>query len=116
MIYMIIGVVGNRNGWGYNTIKNILIKNQINNKDIIITGGASGVDTFAQQYAKEIGAEVRIIYPNPKEKSPDRYFNRNEKIVLNSNIIIAFNKQTYSGTLNTINYAKKQNKQVIIIN
>jgi len=113
--YLKIGVIGNRVGWTYNDIKQVLDKHIVGYKYILISGGAKGVDSFAQQYAKEKGLEFRIFYPCSKTPSPQRYFERNMKIVNSSDIIIAFDKQTYSGSLNTINTAKKQNKKVMII-
>ncbi len=111
---MKIGIVGNRTGWNYERIKEVLDKH-VNDNDILISGGAEGVDSFAQQYAKEKGLEFRIIYPNFKLPSPKRYFDRNTKITFKSDMLIAFDKKQHSGTLNTINTAKRQNKAVIII-
>ena len=82
--------------------------------DIIISGGAEGVDAYAQYFAKEIGAQIRIIYPDPGLPSPTRYFDRNEKIAMMCDKLIAFNREKESGTLNTINHAKKLDKEVII--
>lgn len=113
---MKFGIVGNREGFTYEYVKSKLEYLNIYKSDVIISGGAEGVDTFAQQYAKEKGCKLVIHYPDPNKPSPDRYFERNQKIVHDSDIIIAFNKNEKSGTINTINYAKKVDKKVEIFN
>lgn len=84
---------------------------------MIITGGAEGVDTFAQRYAKEIGAQIIIFYPDPDKPSPQRFFDRNKLMVLRGHVIVAFDKKqlTHSGTMYSINFAQKQKKEVILI-
>lgn len=115
---MIYGIVGNRNGWKKDDVFILLKSFKITSEDIIISGGAEGVDTLAQDYAKYIGCEMIIVYPNPKEPSPERYFNRNLEIAKRCNILIAFDKgsSSGSGTQNTINHAERLLKDVIIIN
>lgn len=112
---MNIGVVGNRIGWNYNSIKSFL-KNKINKNDTIISGGAIGVDSFAQQFAKEMGIKILIIYPDPNVPSPNKYYNRNQKIVNHSEKLIAFQiASKKSGTQSTINRARKRGLDIEII-
>lgn len=114
---MNIGIVGNRKGWSYEFVKKKIKEINITESDTIITGGAIGVDTFARNYALEIGAKIHIIYPNINKSSPQRYYDRNKRVVIESDKIIAFNKDNNprTGTQNTINYANKMGKKVIII-
>ncbi len=111
------GIVGNRYGWNSGFVFQTLSKYNMSSQDIIISGGADGVDTYAQWYAKKIGAQMIIVYPNPKEPSPQRYFSRNKDIAEMCDTLIAFDKgsSSGSGTLNTINHAKRMNKEVIVI-
>jgi len=111
------GVVGNRCGWTSEFVFQTLNKYNISSKDIIISGGADGVDTYAQWYAKQVGAQMIIVYPNPKEPSPQRYFSRNKDIAEMCDKLIAFDKgsSSGSGTLNTINHARRMKKEVIIM-
>lgn len=113
---MNVAIVGNRIGWSKDYIFKVLDGYSITSNDIIISGGAFGVDTYAQEYAKKVGCEIVILYPKIKEPIPERYFNRNLEIAKRCDILIAFDKKSskYSGTLNTINHAKKLNKQVIV--
>ena len=69
---MKVAVVGNRTGWNYDRVRAVL-KFQICMDDTIISGGAIGVDTFAQEFAKEMGCNILILYPNPDVPAPRRY-------------------------------------------
>lgn len=108
------GIVGNREGWNYLEFKNRLRKHNITHKDVIISGGAKGVDSYAQRYAKEIGCTMIIFYPNPKISSPQKYFDRNTCIALQCDELITFDKKLFSGTLHTINRVKVLNKKVTL--
>ena len=114
---MNIGIVGNRKGWDYDFVLDTLEQLGVNGSDVIISGGAEGIDSFAQGYAKIKGAEIIILYPKPELPSPDRYFKRNQEIALRSDVLIAFDKGNSegSGTQNTINHAKKLGKGIIVI-
>jgi len=107
-------IVGNIKGFTYERVKKELDKIGVCHSDIIVSGGAEGVDDYAQQYAKHKGCTIVIHYPNPTLPSPQRFFERNQKVVLASDIVIAFNKKEFGGTTNTMNFAKKQNREVIV--
>lgn len=111
---MKVGIIGNRTGFIYKKVRKVLLGLGVTKNDTIISGGAIGVDTYAQEFAKEIGARILIIYPDPKTLSPERYWNRNKVIVDLSDYIIAFNKMHNGGTVIAINYAKKKEKKIII--
>jgi predicted Rossmann fold nucleotide-binding protein DprA/Smf involved in DNA uptake len=59
---MKIAVVGSRVGFSKEYVYDIL-KTRITTGDVIITGGASGVDTYAEQYAKDNDIQCEIIRP-----------------------------------------------------
>jgi predicted Rossmann fold nucleotide-binding protein DprA/Smf involved in DNA uptake len=110
-----VGVVGNQEGWQYATIKRTLKKLDIDSDATIISGGADGVDTYAQMYARETGCTIIIHYPDPKIPSPERYFARNKQIAEECDLLIAFDKKSGSaGTKNTVAYAKKANKPIFL--
>jgi len=114
---MKIGVVGNREKWSYPEVKRWLDELNVYKSDGLITGGAEGVDTYAQMYAKEIGANILIYYPDPKRPSPLRYFERNQKIAMMCDVLIAFNLKSkeVSGTMNTVTIAKGIGKFILLI-
>jgi predicted Rossmann fold nucleotide-binding protein DprA/Smf involved in DNA uptake len=113
---MKIAVVGNRDGWESSFVFHKL--NEIVNVKIdeIISGGAKGVDTFAQEFAEAHGMKITILYPNPLRPSPQRYYERNQDIVDMAEKVIAFQNNPHrSGTQSTINRTKKKGIEVIVI-
>lgn len=110
-----VGVVGNQKGWTYDFVKKKLLELDIDHETILVSGGAEGVDTHAQTFAKEFGNTIIIHYPKPHIKSPERYFQSNKDIVDSSHIIVAFDKKSgRAGTKNTIAHAKKANKVIFL--
>jgi predicted Rossmann fold nucleotide-binding protein DprA/Smf involved in DNA uptake len=111
-----IGIVGNRYEWGLlEVLEKIHQTGIVTKDDVIVSGGAVGVDTFAQIYAKKNGIPILICYPDPKKASPQRFYERNGEIARISDIIIAFNiKNERSGTYNTITQARKLGKKIIL--
>lgn len=108
-------IVGNRYEWTQDEVRAKLLTYNIKNTDIIISGEAIGVDTYAKDFAEEMGIEYRPYPPNLNEPIPQRYYTRNKSIAMDCDILIAFDrKKGSSGTKNTIGYAKKLGKQVIL--
>ena len=117
---MFIGIVGNRNGWELLDVEHYLRKENITENDIVVTGGAEGVDTYAIWYAKSIGADVIIYHPRLSVGVPERYFERNKRIVDSVEKLIAFDLDApwnkHSGTRYTIDYALKNKIPLKLIN
>ena len=115
---MKIGVVGNRNGWELRDITKQLKRLDIKETDTIVTGGAVGVDSFAIWFAKSIGADVIIFHPRMSLPIPERYFERNRRIVDNVEKIIAFDLEykKHSGTRYTINHVLEKKLPIILFN
>jgi len=113
---VIYGVVGNRKGWTFGYVESMLKQVGVSSSDIIVSGGAQGVDTYAEQYARKVGAEMWILFPNPNEPSPERYMTRNNEIARRCEVLVAFDKGSCerTGTASTINFAQRLGKQVIL--
>lgn len=113
---MIYGIVGNRKGWTFGYVKSMLKNIGIGSGDILVSGGAQGVDTYAEQYARQVGAEMWILFPDPKEPLPDRYMDRNKEIARRCETLVAFDKGSCerTGTASTINFARRLGKEVIL--
>lgn len=111
-----IGIVGNRTGWGLlEVLEKIKQTGIITKDDAIVSGGAMGVDTFAQIYARKNGIPILICYPDPNKLSPQKFYERNGTIARLSDILIAFNLQSArTGTYNTMMQAKKMGKKIIL--
>lgn len=86
----------------------------------IISGGAKGVDMAAVEYAKRRGMETVEHLPNlegctQRHEYSDRYYERNQKIVDGSDLIVAFTEKDSGGTWDTIKRARTANKPVKIV-
>ena len=113
---MKIGIVGNRTGWDYQTVKKKLKDFNVFKSDVIISGGADGVDTLAQDFAKDYGYKMTIFYPDISLSSPHRFYKRNQQIADYVDVLVAFNMVNgRCGTLQTINMAKKRGISVLVV-
>lgn len=104
-----IGVVGSREFKNYRQICDYLDKiSRLG--DTIVSGGAVGVDSMAQRYAKEHGLRILIIYPDYAHYGRGATFVRNKEIVEESDEIVAFyatGRFQQGGTANTADWARK---------
>lgn len=81
---------------------------------IIISGGARGVDQAAARYADDNGIRKKIFLPDYEKYGKWAPLKRNQQIVDEADCVVALWDGASHGTKNTINYAKKQGKKVII--
>lgn len=113
---MKIAIIGSREGFSESFIRCELWSIGIDHiKDCtIITGGARGVDTYAEKWAEDNFLETIIIRPdNPTIKKD--YILRNFKIVDMSDYVIAFWDGESRGTKSVIDYATKKNKKLTVV-
>lgn len=114
-----VAVIGSRNFDDYELLKNYLDE-RFDKIKYIVSGGASGGDELGRRYAEERGLPVIIFYPRWRDKngifSRAAGFIRNQEIVKNSDVVIAFMQKGGSkGTQNSIEIAKRLGKPVTII-
>lgn len=86
--------------------------------ELIISGGAVGADSLAQEYAKERGLPILVVYPNwrPDGKfDKGAGFRRNIEIVKLSSHVLAFWDKKSHGTEHSISVAEREGKPVKII-
>jgi hypothetical protein len=83
--------------------------------DLIISGGATGVDTQAELYANSVEIPLLVLKPDYKNHGRSAPLVRNLQIVDRADAVIAFWNGTSRGTMFVINYAKKQGKRVMVI-
>lgn len=86
----------------------------------VLSGGARGVDTAAAETARKCGLTVEEYLPDLtgcKERLDftKRYYERNQKIVDQSDMVVAFTEKDNGGTWSSIKMAVKANKPVKII-
>lgn len=82
---------------------------------LIISGGAKGIDTLAEEYADKHKISKLIMRPDYKKYGKAAPLLRNKKMVELSDIIIVIWDGKSKGTKFTIDYAKAQGKEVNII-
>jgi len=109
---MKIAVIGSRSFNDYNLMKTVLAGFDI---AVIISGGARGADTLGRRYAVENGIKIVEYLPEYDKYGRGAPLVRNKQIVDASDYVIAFWDGKSRGTKHTLEYAKKQGKQVNVI-
>lgn len=118
---MKIGITGSRGfcdrGFVVSQIRSIALPG-----DVLVVGGAIGVDTWAEEALPTLNAELAVLGCGPVEKilfkpEYDKYGKsacaiRNKKIVDTADIILAFWDGQSKGTKMTIDFALQSKKAV----
>jgi len=113
---MKVGIVGSRDYNNYNEFKAYINEFRKHLKiDMIISGGARGIDKMAYDYAVENGITFVCHPPIPDDGFPRAYFRRNLRIVEMAECLIAFPKGKSTGTRHTISLAKKLSKELYVV-
>ncbi len=84
--------------------------------ELIISGGAKGVDTLAEQYADKHKISKLILRPDYKRYGKAAPLIRNKTMVELADTVIVIWDGESRGTKFTIDYAKGMGKEVIQIN
>lgn len=85
-----------------------------------VSGGASGVDTWAEEEVKRINEtlkspiKIQIFYPDWAKYGQSAGFIRNEDIIKSADIVLAFWDGTSKGTKSSIDLAIKHKKAMDI--
>lgn len=80
----------------------------------IITGGAEGVDQLAEQYAREHNLPCTVIRPDYSRYGRAAPLVRNREIIERADLVVAIWDGVSKGTKNSLDYARKLNKEVRI--
>ena len=83
--------------------------------DMIISGGANGIDTAAEKYADSHRLSKFIIRPQYERYGRGAPLKRNQEMVEMADAILVIWDGKSRGTNFTIDYAKKVGKQVTVI-
>lgn len=110
---MKIAVVGSRTFNDYELLRSTLDKYDY--IELIISGGAKGADSLAERYALENNIKTLIFKPKWSEYGKRAGYIRNINIIENSDLVIAFWDGKSKGTKHSIDLAKKNKKQLLII-
>lgn len=113
---MKLAVVGSRGFNNYGLLKHKLdVIHEKRGITLIVSGGAKGADSFAEQWAKENSVPTKIFYPEWDKHGKKAGYIRNVEIVQNSDALIAFWDGVSKGTEHSINLARAQEIPVSII-
>ena len=80
--------------------------------EFLVSGGAKGIDAYAKKLSEDLNIPIWEFLPDYKTYGRNAPIVRNELIVKNSDVIIAFPSESSKGTYDTIRKAKKFNKTV----
>ncbi len=86
-----------------------------NNVDTIISGGAIGIDTLAEQYADFHHLSKYIIRPRYDLYGRAAPLFRNEQMVDIADAVLIVWDGSSNGTKHTLQYVKKTNKPVTVV-
>ena len=83
--------------------------------DTIISGGANGIDTLAEQYADSYRLSKYIIRPRYDLYGRAAPLKRNEEMVHMADAVLVIWDGRSKGTKHTIQYSKKINKTLTLV-
>ena len=115
---MRIGIVGSREpGLEYKVfvaiIDDLLKENKLY-PTVIVSGGATGIDSYAARLATERGLKLVEFKPDYSKDGRGATLARNTKIVDYSDAIIALPFYNSRGTYDTITKARKKLKKTVV--
>lgn len=81
----------------------------------IISGGAKGIDTCAEELAKRLGLSLTVIRPDYQRYSRGAPLKRNDEIISQADTVLAIWDGESRGTKYVIEKCKKLGKPVVVI-
>ena len=81
----------------------------------IVSGGAKGTDTLAEQFATDFNWKTEIYLPDWDKDGKIAGFLRNQKIVDACDVLLAFWDGKSKGTKDSIDKARRAKKPTLII-
>lgn len=112
-----LAVVGTRWFDDFDTLVKILDRLRLVLQiDVIISGGAEGVDSMAEHYAKVNGIPTEIYLAEWDKYGKGAGFRRNKTIWDNSDIFLVIWDGESKGTAHSFDIAKKQGKDLYVYN
>ena len=101
---------------GSRSITNIDLSQYVSNDiDLIISGGASGIDTLAEAYADKKRISKLILRPSYQRYGRGAPIIRNAQMVDIADEVLVIWDGSSKGTKNTIEYAQSKNKPVKLV-
>lgn len=82
--------------------------------ELVISGGARGIDTFGEQWAKDNDIKTTIFLPDWDKYGKSAGIIRNKDIISECNICLAIWDGQSHGTLNDIQLCKELNRDLLV--
>lgn len=114
---MKLGIVGSRNpGVSYQEWENMLLaKIDPSKVEMVISGGAKGVDTYAKLFAGRHHIPYMEFAPQYSTYGKYATLKRNTQIVKEASVVVAFPTSESRGTLHSIREAERLHRKLIIV-
>jgi len=114
---VVLGIVGYRKFTDYKKFSKIVDEyvKEIGQPILIVSGGAKGVDTMAEEYAKKHNILTQIFYPDWDKYKKGAGLMRNTDIIKASTHVLAFPSKKSVGTIDSINKAKILQRNLKIV-
>lgn len=109
-------IIGSRGFTDYELLKSTIQTRGINDIGEIVSGGARGADSLAEQYAIDNNIKLTVFYADLETYGRKAGHIRNQSIIDHCDVVLAFWDGISRGTADSIKKAQKQNKSVILIN
>lgn len=111
---MNVAVVGSRT-WDdsifiFNTLDELLFELDV--PITIVSGGAEGADKMGEAWTIENGMSTIIHLPDWKKYGKPAGYRRNELIVRDAGLVLAFQRDSSKGTQHTIDIARREGVEV----
>ena len=101
---------------GSRSIKNFDLSPYVSTDvDTIISGGAEGIDTLAEQYADLYRLSKYIVRPRYELYGRVAPIKRNEEMVDMADAVLVIWDGCSKGTQYTVKYTKKKNKPIMLV-
>ena len=103
---MKVGIIGSRGFNNYELVDEVM-NEHIDEVEVIVSGGAKGADTIGEFWAKQNNKNLLIFKPEWGKFGKRAGFIRNQDIVKNSDLVLAFWDGQSKGTKNSIDLCEK---------
>ena len=111
-----LAIVGTRNPkLSYKEWESLLLQ-EVSPDDLalIVSGGATGIDTYAKLFAGYHHIPLMEFIPDYAKYGKLAPLHRNKQILKDATMVIVFSSSEYGGTCHSISDAGKMHKQLII--
>ena len=113
---MKVAIIGSRTFNDYELVCKTIKELKLETMTHMVSGGAKGADSLGKRYAKEHNIPCIIYKPDWNTHGKSAGFLRNKDIINACDIVVAFWDGKSKGTEHSIMLAKRNIKQVYIIN